>query len=68
MKNMWVKSHQFLLGMSVGDFYLSGGKKHTVIKRTKKKIWFDNKVIHRIGGFTQSYTQSYPHIVLTDCI
>jgi len=42
MENMWIKSHQFLLDMSVGDFYLSGGVKHSVIKRTKKKIWFDN--------------------------
>jgi len=47
MENMWVKSHQFLLNMSVGDFYLSGGKKYTVVKKTKKKIWFDN------GDFVQ---------------
>jgi len=42
MENLWNKSHQFILDSIVGDFYLSGGQKISVIKRTPKRIHFSN--------------------------
>ena len=42
MENLWTKAHKFILDSKVGDFYLSGGDKVSVIKRTPKKIHFSN--------------------------
>lgn len=42
MTNTWIDSHNYLLNMTVGDFYLSGGNKIEVVNRTKKRIKFSN--------------------------
>jgi hypothetical protein len=42
MENLWLKSHHIVLDMKVGDFYLSGGHKVSVIERTKMRIRFSN--------------------------
>lgn len=42
MENLWIKSHETILDMKVGDFYLSGGRKVSVIKRTPMRIHFSN--------------------------
>jgi hypothetical protein len=45
MMDMWLEAHRFLLEMNVGDSYLSGGNKITLIERTKSKIRLSNGVI-----------------------
>jgi hypothetical protein len=40
-----VQANLFIYDAKVGDFYLSGGNKVEVIKRTKKRIHFSNDVI-----------------------
>ena len=42
MENLWTKAHKFILDSKVGDFYISGGDKVSVIKRGPKKIHFSN--------------------------
>lgn len=43
MENLWIKAHQFILDSKVGDSYYSGGNKISVIKRTPRRIHFDNE-------------------------
>jgi hypothetical protein len=40
-----LQANLFIYDAKVGDFYLSGGNKVEVIKRTKKRIHFSNDVI-----------------------
>ena len=40
-----LQANLFIYNSKVGDFYLSGGDKVEVIKRTKKRIHFSNGVI-----------------------
>jgi hypothetical protein len=42
MENLWLKSHHFILDSKVGDFYLSGDKKVSVVRRSPKRIYFSN--------------------------
>ena len=42
MENLWTKSHKFILDSKVGDFYLSGSERISVIRRTPRKIHFSN--------------------------
>lgn len=42
MENLWTKANHTLVTMKVGDFYLSGGKKVSVIKRTPMRVYFSN--------------------------
>ena len=39
-----LQANLFIYDARVGDFYLSGGNKVEVTKRTKKKIYFSNDV------------------------
>ena len=46
MENLWMKSHNFILDSKAGDYYLTGGSKIQVVKRTPKRIHFsDGKII-----------------------
>ena len=40
-----LQANLFIYNAKVGDFYLSGGKKVEVTKRTEKRIHFSNGVI-----------------------
>ena len=42
MENYWIKSHITLLEMKVGDYYLSGGNKMIITKKTKRRIYFSD--------------------------
>jgi hypothetical protein len=42
MENLWLKVHHIILNMKVGEFYLTGGHKVSVIKRTPMRIHFSN--------------------------
>lgn len=42
MENLWTKAHQFILDSEIGDFYLSGEKKISVVRRSPKRIYFSN--------------------------
>ena len=43
--NLNLESNLFLYKGKVGDYYLSGGKKDEITKRTLKRIHFSNGVI-----------------------
>ncbi len=43
--NLNRQANLFIYDAKVGDFYLSGGKKVEVTKRTEKRIHFSNDVI-----------------------
>lgn len=55
MKSMWFESHKFVLNSNVGDFYMSGGHKVFITKKTAKRIYFSNGEIITLkysdGGF-----------------
>jgi hypothetical protein len=40
-----IQANLFIYDAKVGDFYLSGGNKVEVTKRTEKRIYFSNGVI-----------------------
>jgi hypothetical protein len=42
MENLWTKAHQFILDCKIGDFYISGDKKVSVVRRSPKRIYFSN--------------------------
>jgi hypothetical protein len=42
MENLWSKAHHFILDSKVGDFYMSGDKKVSVVRRSPKRIYFSN--------------------------
>ena len=42
MENLWKKSHQFILDSNIGDYYMSGDKKVSVVRRSPKRIYFSN--------------------------
>ena len=42
MQELYSKAHLFILESKVGDYYLSGGNKVCVIKRTPRRVYFDN--------------------------
>lgn len=42
MENLWNKAHQFILDSKIGDFYMQGDKKVSVVRRTPKRIYFSN--------------------------
>lgn len=42
MENLWKKAHQFIMDSRVGDFYMVGDKKVSVVRRTPKRIYFSN--------------------------
>lgn len=42
MKNLWTKAHQFILDSQIGDYYMDGEKKVSVVKRSPKRIYFSN--------------------------
>jgi hypothetical protein len=42
MENLWLKAHHFILDSKVDDFYMSGDKKVSVVKRSPKRIYFSN--------------------------
>jgi hypothetical protein len=43
--NLNLQANLFVYEAKVGDFYLSGGDKVEVLKRTEKRIYFSNNVI-----------------------
>jgi hypothetical protein len=43
--NLNLQANLFVYEAKVGDFYLSGGDKVEVLKRTEKRIYFSNGVI-----------------------
>jgi len=43
--NLNLQANLFVYEAKVGDFYLSGGDKVEVLKRTKKRIYYSNNVI-----------------------
>jgi hypothetical protein len=43
--NLNLQANLFVYKAKVGDFYLSGGDKVEVLKRTEKRIYFSNNVI-----------------------
>lgn len=43
--NLNLEANLFIYEAKVGDFYLSGGNKIEVLKRTKNRICFSNNVI-----------------------
>ena len=43
-----IEANLFLFECKVGDYYISGGQKIEVLKKTKKTIHFNNGVIIRI--------------------
>ena len=42
MENLWTKAHHFILDSKVGDFYMQGDKKVSVVRRSPKRIYFSN--------------------------
>lgn len=42
MENLWTKAHQFILDSKIGDFYMEGDKKVSVVRRSPKRIYFSN--------------------------
>jgi hypothetical protein len=42
MENLWKKAHRFILDSKVGDFYMQGDNKVSVIRRSPKRIYFSN--------------------------
>lgn len=42
MENLWTKAHQFILDSKIGDYYLSGQNKISVVRRSPKRIYFSN--------------------------
>lgn len=42
MENLWNKAHQFILDSEIGDFYMEGDKKVSVVRRSPKRIYFSN--------------------------
>ena len=42
MENLWIKSHQFILDSKIGDFYMQGDHKVSVVRRSPKRIYFSN--------------------------
>jgi len=42
MENLWIKSHQFILDCNVGDHYMNGSNKVSVVRRSPKRIYFSN--------------------------
>jgi hypothetical protein len=42
MENLWTKAHQFILESKIGDFYLEGDKKVSVVRRSPKRVYFSN--------------------------
>lgn len=56
MENLWTKAHQFILNSQIGDFYMDGDKKVSVVRRSPKRIYFSNGELvslkySKIGGF-----------------
>lgn len=43
--NLNLEANLFIYEAKVGDFYLSGGDKVEVLKRTEKRIYYSNNVI-----------------------
>lgn len=42
MENLWTKAHHFILDSKVGDYYISGQQKISVVRRSPKRIYFSN--------------------------
>jgi hypothetical protein len=42
MENLWSKAHRFIFDSKVGDFYMQGDKKVSVVRRSPKRIYFSN--------------------------
>jgi len=42
MENLWTKAHQFILDSKIGDFYMQGDMKVSVVRRSPKRIYFSN--------------------------
>jgi hypothetical protein len=42
MENLWTKAHHFIFDSKVGDFYMQGDKKVSVVRRSPKRIYFSN--------------------------
>ncbi len=42
MENLWTKAHQFILDCNIGDYYMYGDKKVSVVRRSPKRIYFSN--------------------------
>ena len=42
MENLWTKAHQFIFDCNIGDYYMEGDKKVSVVKRSPKRIYFSN--------------------------
>jgi hypothetical protein len=42
MENLWIKAHRFIFDSKVGDFYMQGDKKVSVVRRSPKRIYFSN--------------------------
>ncbi len=42
MENLWIKSHEFILDSKIGDFYMVGDNKVSVVRRSPKRIYFSN--------------------------
>lgn len=57
MENLWIKSHQFILDSKVGDYYIIGDNKISIVRRTKSTIYFSNGDIVGIRklGFGRFY-------------
>lgn len=55
MENLWLKAHQFILDCNIGDFYMVGDQKVSVVRRSPKRIYFSNGELITIkkseGGF-----------------
>jgi len=49
MENLWLKSHNIILDMKVGDFYETGDHRVSVIKRTPHRIHFSNGYVVTIS-------------------
>lgn len=79
MMDLNLQANLFLYNGKVGDYYLSGGKKVEIIKRTNKRIYLSSGIIINIKKLTNGLTyldsksivknnKSYPiiHQVLRD--
>ena len=42
MENLWTKAHQFILDSNIGDYYMSGDKNVSVVRRSPKRIYLSN--------------------------
>ena len=60
MENLWHKAHQFIIDSKVGDFYLKGDEKVSVIKRSAKRIHFSDG---RVVTITKSKTYGFEYFV-----